>query len=92
MTDIKAIDVTDPEELADRLDKFASQYAQRIGDYEIAFYLYASADWLRKLAEDIAERDCGLDDVCQDLIKRGISTGHAGTWKELARACWPERV
>lgn len=55
MSDIKAIDVTDPDELASELDQLSHTYAVRTGDYSMSANLSAAADWLRFQSERIAE-------------------------------------
>lgn len=60
MTDIKAIDVTDPDELASELDQLSHKYAMKTGDYSTAGSLSAAADWLRFQAERIAELEAKI--------------------------------
>lgn len=60
MSDIKAIDVTDPDELASELDQLSHTYAVRTGDYSMAGSLSAAADWLRFQSERIAELEAKL--------------------------------
>ena len=57
MSDIRIMDVTEPDELADELDKFSGTYARRTGDYEMAGTFTAAAEWLRHMAEQLAEKE-----------------------------------
>ena len=57
MTDIRIMDVTEPDELADELEAFAGDYARRTGDYAKAGSFLASAEWLRHMAEQLAEKE-----------------------------------
>lgn len=55
MIDIKAVDVTDPDEIASELYTFGQKYAKRTGDYSNASMMTVAADWLMHLSAKVSE-------------------------------------
>ena len=58
MTDVTILEVTDPHEIAEEIDRFCHRYARLTGDYEMAGTLSAAAEWLVYLAEKVNDETC----------------------------------
>lgn len=50
---IKAVDVTDPDEIASELYTLGQKYAKRTGDYSNASLMTVAADWLIHLSAKV---------------------------------------